>query len=66
MLGVKECIVIVEKRITPVNVRVFIYKLFSKLRACVPSVWLEMFWMFRAVYLVSSLPTCYGLSSRRS
>jgi len=38
MLGIKECIVIVEKRITPVNLRIFSYKLFGKLRACAPSV----------------------------
>jgi len=65
MLGIKECIVIVEKRITPVNLCIFNYKLFSKLCACAPSVWLEMFCMFRIVFLVSVLQTC-GLSSRRS
>lgn len=38
MLGIKECVVIVENRITSLNLCIFSYKLFSKLRACAPSV----------------------------
>lgn len=38
MLRIKESIVIVEKRITLVNLRIFSYKLLGKLRACAPSV----------------------------